>query len=124
MENIKSDFFIEIIFKHTNEKTKLKLLKYNKYLQNLIGINIINYKVLSGKYIIFETNGKGKEYDGYENLLIYEGEYQKGERTGIGKEYDYNGTLRFEGEYLKGKRNGKGKEYYDNGKLKFEGEYD
>ena len=81
-----------------DEKQKLKLIKYNKSLQENININIINYKIFSGTYIIYENNGKGRECD-------------------------YDGHLLYEGEYLNRKRKGKGKEYYDNGKLKFEGEY-
>ena len=54
--------------------------------------------------------------------MIYEGEYLKGKRNGIGKEYNDN-YLIYEGEYLNGKRNGKGKEYALNGNLKYEGEY-
>ena len=45
-EKIKSSFFIKIIFSFLDEKTKLKLLKYNKSLQNFININLINYKFL------------------------------------------------------------------------------
>ena len=45
--------------------------------------------------------------------MEYEGEYFNGEKSGKGKEYNYDGKLKFEGEYLKGKRNGKGKEYRD-----------
>ena len=103
------------------ERNKLKLIKYNKSLQENMNISLINYKNFSGKYIIYEQNGKGKEYD-YDGKLKFEGEYLNGERNGKGKEYDYNGKLRFEGEYLNGKRNGKGKEYNDD-KLIFEGEY-
>ena len=33
------------------------------------------------------------------------GRYIKGERNGLGKEYDYNDNLIYEGEYLNGKRN-------------------
>ena len=129
------------------KKTKLKLIKYNKQIQNQIDINIINYRLLSKKYIIYETKEKGKEYDSYNHNLIYDGEYLNGKRNGKGKEYDRTTQqLIYEGEYLKGKRNGKAKEYYNyynsskgnifsNGKakeyynsskghiLKFEGEY-
>ena len=45
-------------------------------------------------------------------------------KDGIVKVYKLNtNILIFEGEYQKGKRNGKGKEYYDNGELEFLGEY-
>ena len=120
--NIKSIYFYRILFLHLNEKIKLKVIKYNKKLQKNIDIKLINYKFYSERYIIYETKFKGKEYDGYNNNLVFEGEYLNGKRNGKGKEY-YYGDLKFEGEYLNGKRNGKGKEYGTFGDLKFEGEY-
>ena len=84
VENINSEFFIEKLFFYVDERTKLKTIKYNKNLQTILDINLIHYKFFSGKYIIYETKGKGKEFD-------------------------WNGILKFEGEYLNGKRNGKGK---------------
>ena len=127
LENIKSIYFIKIIFLFVDEKEKLKIMKYNKRLQKNINISIINYKFYKGKYIIYESNGFGKEYNGFieEDSLIFEGEYLNGERNGKGKEFIYydKNLIEFEGEYKNGKRNGKGKEYYYNGKLKFEGEY-
>ena len=98
VENIKSQYFQKILLSSLNEKTKLDLIKYNKHFQNLMDIKLINYKLFKGKYIIYETEEKGKEYY-------------------------YKGDLEFEGEYLNGQRNGKGNEYYFNGKLKFKGEY-
>ena len=71
-------------------------------------INLINYKFYSKKYIVYEKNGKGKEYNGYDDSLEFEGEYLNGKRNGKGKEY-YNGKLTFEGEYLNGFRIEKGK---------------
>ena len=126
LENIKSSYFNKIIFSFIEDSRKLKIIKYNKRLQNEIDISLINYKLFSGRYIVFETKEKikGKEYFGYDDLLIFDGEYLNGKRNGIGKEYDsFNKKLIYEGEYLNGLRNGKGKEYYDNGKLRFEGEY-
>ena len=120
LKNIKSKLILQKIFSNLNEKEQLKIVYYNKKLQNNINVDLINYKYFSGKYLIYE-NGKGKEYDGYTNKLSFEGEYLKGKRNGKGKEYD-NDLLIFEGEYLNGKRNGKGKVYND-GKLIFEGEY-
>ena len=122
LKKSKSLYFLRILFSFMDEKQKLKLIKYNKCLQENMNISLINYRLFSGKYIIYEQNGKGKEYDYYGNLE-FEGEYLNGERNGKGKEYDYYGNLKFEGEYLNGKRNGKGKEYDYYGKLKFEGEY-
>ena len=120
--NIKSNYFTKFLFSHLEENVKLKIIKYNKTMKNMIDIKLINYKFLSKRYIILEDENKGKEYDGQTDNLIYEGEYLNGKRNGKGKEYDEN-KLIFEGEYLNGKRNGKGKEYYNDGELKFEGEY-
>ena len=70
--------------------------------KDLIKINLYNYKLYSGRYIIYETKNKGSEYFGYNGELLYEGEYLNGERKGRGKEYE-KGKLRYEGEYLNGK---------------------
>ena len=94
-----------------------------KVLINIMNINLINYKISSGRYIVREENGNIKEYSSYDDILEFEGEYLNGERNGKGKEYDCNGNLKFEGEYLNGKRNGKGKEYDYDGNLLFEGGY-
>ena len=87
-ENMKSLYFLKIMFSHRTERNKLKIIKYNKNLKNKIDIYLINYKIFSGKYVIKEMNGKGKEYDSYNDNLIYEGEFKNGERNGKGKEYN------------------------------------
>ena len=122
LNNIKSSYFSEMLFSLLNEKVKLKFVKYNKIFQHNLGIQLINYKLFSTRFIIYESNKKGKEYNSLNGNLIYEGEYLKGERSGYGKEYNFY-MLIFEGKYLNGKRNGKGKEYYYNSKLRFEGDY-
>ena len=146
LATIKSSYFTKNIFFILDEKRKLKLIKYNKYLQHKLNIDLINYILFSNKFIVYENKTKGNEYlrDGdkpkpYDEnsdnrkwrrgkklhplgALIYEGEFLNGERNGKGKELGLN-TLKFEGEYLNGKRNGKGKEYYDRNIIKFEGEY-
>ena len=122
LKNVKSSYFLRIIFSFLDERRKLKLIKYNKSLQEFMNISLINYKIFSGKYIIYEQNGKGKEYN-YDGELIFGGEFVNGERNGKGKEYYNDDELSFEGEYLNGLRNGKGKEYDYDGKLRFEGEY-
>ena len=123
LENVKSKYILKIIFSYSNEKRKLKLIKYNKNLQNKMDIEITHYKFFSGRYIVYEENRKGKEYN-FEDGLVFEGEYLNGERNGKGREYYNEMFLEFEGEYLNGERNGKGKEYYCfNTILRFEGEY-
>ena len=116
VEYIRSKYLQKILLSSLNEKTKLDLIKYNKNLQNLMDIKLINYKLYKGNYIVYETKGKGKEYYG-NGKISYEGEYLNGKRNGKGKEYNEYGELEFEGEYLNGKRNGKGKEYYFDGTL-------
>ena len=121
LENIKSIYFEKNLFSYLDDVRKLQLIRYNKYMQNKIDINLMNYRRISQKYIIFDKNNIVKEYNSCYDELIFEGEYLNGKRNGKGKEY-YNNKLIFEGEYLNDKRNGKGKEY-DNNKLIFEGEY-
>ena len=121
LKNIKSSYFIQLVYTYVEFAQKLKLIKYNKYLQNLTGIHFSNYKYFSGKYIIYESNGIGKEYDGHNDILIYEGEYLNGQRNGKGKEYYDYGPLKFEGEYTFGYKL-KGKLYINNN-LEYEGEY-
>ena len=122
LDNIKSSYYPRIIFSFVNERIKLILIKHNKKLQNLINISIINYINFSRKYIIKEENGKGKEYNGRSNRLIYEGEFLNGKRNGFGKEYD-SGSLLYEGEHLNGEKNGQGKAYNYFGQLTFQGIY-
>ena len=142
LRNIKSEYILKHIFSYINQKEKLNLIIYKKELQEKIGVNIEDYKKVSGKCRIIEKNGKGREYKLNTNELIFEGEYLNGKRNGKGKEYDDEVNLIFEGEYLNGNKwngngydnknniaytlkNGNGliKEYYYNGELIFEGEY-
>ena len=79
-----------------------------------MNISFLNYNLFCKRYFRFESKEKGKEYDGYTNKLIFEGEFLNGKRNGKGKEYEDSyevNVVVFEGEYLNGKRNGKGKEY-------------
>ena len=117
---IHSPFIIKKILNYLYDKKKLKMIKYNKEIQRKINISLMNYRILSERYIIYETNIFGKEYN-YDGKLLFSGEYKNGERNGKGKEYHSNGKLKFEGEYRHGVRNGKGAEYDEEEKLIFEG---
>ena len=75
---IKSAYFFKILFSHLKEKIKLKVIKYNKKFQINLNIKFINYKFYSGKYIKYESNNKVKEYNGFNNYLLFEGEYLNG----------------------------------------------
>ena len=122
-KNIKSLIILKKIFSYVYDNILLELIKYNKNIQKVLNIDIVNYKIFSGKSIVMESDGKGKIYNNYNNRLVFEGEYKNGKRNGTGKEYSYDGKLLFEGEYLNNKRNGNGKEYFSNGNIKFEGKY-
>ena len=114
LKNIESINIIKTMLSNLNEKIKLKISKYNNSFKGFIGINLKNNKFFSNRYIEYEANEKGKEYIGYSDKLINEGEYLNGERNKKEKEYYYEGNFKFEGEYLNGKKwNGKGKEYND-----------
>ena len=120
--NIKSIYFTKVVFQLLKERVQLQLIRYNKKLQNLININLFNYRALSSRYIIFEKNNKGKEYNGFDDTLIYDGEYLNGKKNGKGIEYYFDGSIEFEGEYLNGQRR-KGKEFNYFYRLVYEGEY-
>ena len=100
MKNVKSFYINKKIIFVLDEKRKLELLKYNKRLQNMLNLNIIDYKSFSSKYIIYEKSGIGIEYNRNNEKIIYEGEYLNGKRNGKGKEYNYFDKLIFEGEYF------------------------
>ena len=123
MENKNEEFFWNVVFSNLSEYRLLKIIQYNKHIQKILKKNIVNYKMMSGKFIENESTTKRKIYDTYNNQLIFEGEYLNGKKNGKGKEYYDNGQLKFEGMYLNGEKNGRGKEYDINGKLIFEGEY-
>ena len=123
LEKIKSLHSLKNIFSFLDYKNKLALTKYNKTFQNKLNIRIINYKIFSGKYIIFEDNNIGKEYDIINSKLIRVGKYINGKWIGKIKEYFANGNLKFEGEYFNNNNYCIGKKYYENGKLEYEGEY-
>ena len=124
LNRIKAIYFKRIIFSMIKEKIKLDIIKYNKYLQSDLKITLIDYKNVSGKYIIYDGKGRGEEFSADNDHLLFEGEYKNGKRNGSGIEYhEYWSSILFKGEYKNGKRNGKGKEYQIYGKKRFEGEY-
>jgi len=82
LQNIKSSYFIKLIYTFVEEAQKLKLIRYNKSIQKNLDISIINYKFFKGRYIIYESNGFVKEYYGDDDTLLFEGEYLNGKKMG------------------------------------------
>ena len=122
IRSFKSPNIIQLVFSNVIKNKELDIIKYNKKLQKQFNYSIEDYKQISKKYIIGERDGKGEEYNEYDEL-IFEGEYKNGKKNGKGKEYDEEENIIFEGEYKNGKRNGKGNEYDFNRKVIFEGVY-
>ena len=77
LKRIKSFLILKKIFMNLHDDRLLKFIKYNNFLQQKLDINLNNYKLFTGKYIEYDTNGNGKEYDSNHNLL-FEGGYLNG----------------------------------------------
>ncbi len=114
LKKIRSYYIAKIIFSNAPEKLQLNIVRYNKYLQRRLEINIKHYKKLSSTFIEYETPIKGKQYNSKNKKLIFHGGFLNCKRNGEGKEFDEKGKIKFEGQYINGERNGKGKEYYEN----------
>ena len=122
-KSVKSIYIITNILSHLTIIKKLKLIIYNKQLQEKLRIDIELYKTKSGIYKIGKKNGLGKEFILNTEILLYEGRYRDGKRNGFGKEYNDKNSLIFKGIFLNGKKwNGYLREYYDNGDIKYVGE--
>ena len=123
LSDVKSKYIIRLIMSLLNENLKLYLIKYNNNLQNILGIDLAYYKNFSGRFIVKEKGGRGKEYTLNSKILLFEGDYVNGRKHGGGKEYYITNKLKFFGEFKHGKKEGKGREYDELGGLKFEGNY-
>ena len=62
LKNIKSKYIFKVLFSYIDEERKLKVVKYNKNLQIMNGINLINYQLFNENHFIKEENGIIKEY--------------------------------------------------------------
>ena len=60
---------------------------------------------------LLQPNGMGELYN-KKNILIYEGQFNKGKFNGNGKLYDKYGKLTYEGEFMSNSPNGIGTKYY------------
>jgi len=93
--SVKSEYILKKIFSFLKDKEKLLLIRYNKFYQKLLEVNIKFYKKISGKIKIGEKNGYGKELYFHSFTLGFKGYYKNGKRNGKGKEYNYRGKLIF-----------------------------
>ena len=85
--NVKSKYILEIIFSNLEESHRLYIIKYNNNLKNNLGFDLGYYKNYSGRYKIEDKDGRAKEYSLYSRILLFDGEYKNGRRSGKGNEY-------------------------------------
>ena len=75
LNNISSEFCLKAIFTFLDYNYILKLIKYNKKLQNKIGFNKYNYKnLLNYQYIKRKITRKIKiinNYENYQKIFLY-----------------------------------------------------
>ena len=124
---IRSSLILKKIMNNIENKIKFNLILYNKSIQKKLGLDLNDFRRFSGRYKI-EESGIIKEFDSYNNILLFEGFYGNNKRNGLGNEYkkiNNETKLIFEGEYLDGKKwTGKYYEYdEDTNELIFECEY-
>jgi len=91
---IKSNYILEEILIYVGDMRKFNLIKYNKKIQSIAGLNLIDFRRFSGRYIIEEYN-EIKEYNSYNDRLIFTRNFFNGKRNGngFGKEYNEEGEL-------------------------------
>ena len=62
LEKIRAIFFVKTVFLNLKEVKKLKISKYNKSLQNILNIKLINYKYFFQEDILYMNQmEKGKK---------------------------------------------------------------
>ena len=125
-ENIRAYYITKLVFSFVDIKTTSKLIRYNKSIQSKININPLYIKLLSDRYIIYETNGKAYEYRTFDDSLLFKGKYLNGKRNGKGKEFYENTNEKkylFNGERYITNRFRKKIVFFKKDKVRFKGEF-
>ena len=84
--NINSRNVLKHIFSLIEINRLLKLINYNKVLQQKIDVNINYYKIKSKGILKIDENGIGRIYTLYKDACVFEGEYSNKKKNGQGKE--------------------------------------
>ena len=75
LKKIRSNFILKKIFDYMNKKRKFQSIVHNKIVQKKLGLNLIDFRRISGRYKVVK-DGKIKEYNSYNNKLIFEGQFK------------------------------------------------
>lgn len=126
------DFRVELETKFDKIKNNLNMLQteYPLQLAEIMKVEPLkdniecswsNIEFYENGYYLGEVNlnnqRHGRGFYQWNSGEIYIGQWQEGERTGLGKMYNIHGKLSYEGEYVNGKKHGKGSMYLDNGDM-------
>jgi surface protein len=100
LNQIKSPYNLKEIFTFVKEKTKLKIIKYNKYLQNKIGVTLEDYETLNNivvniKFTPEYINKLKEEYNEIKKKI------EKKEYDGEQKKKELENDLYLKGQELK-----------------------
>ena len=79
LKNLKSDYFIQVLFDYLQKRKTLETIKYNKNIQKRMNININYYKEYSEKFSSIEIEIKPIEnrYDNYDRFIFIDQEKKK-----------------------------------------------
>ena len=75
-KNLKSDYFLQLLFNNLLKKKSLEIIKYNKELKNRINISIKDYKEYSEMYSSIEIEIKPVN-NKYVKFINIDGGYEK-----------------------------------------------
>ena len=88
-EYINSKYILKEIFSYLREKLFLKIIAYNKRLQERCSIDIMNYKKNASIYIKKDEEGNSLIKSAKNNLTLYNGGYSNKQKNGLGIDYNY-----------------------------------
>lgn len=121
----------EMITDWIEEKNEIVAVRAAKY--NMQGNRIMydgfwthyQYNVRGQLYLgVYFSNKEKKTASEMPEAVLYDGEFNMGERNGYGKELNGHGWILYEGTFRKDKYHGKGKLYYAMGNLRYEGDFE
>jgi len=89
LEKINSKYILKHIFQFLNKKYFLKIINYNKSLQERCSIDTLEYKKYAIVYVLKDKDGNYILKSPKNNFIFYKGGYSKKAKNGFGEEYKY-----------------------------------